>query len=194
MTSKFAQLFIAIQNRIKAITIDSAPAFKFIDQDLMQLESHNGDERPPVSWPAVTIDLDDARFENMGDNAQTGVITVCIRIGFPPFSAASSITPANYRNKALYFYDLEDALHRTLQGWSPGTVTIDDTVEPSTTADLSNVFGHFIRTSAKTEKRNDRIRVRQLTYTLSMDDYCTKPTITYIPASINLTPQIIVPE
>jgi hypothetical protein len=191
MTSTFAQLFVAIQNRIKAITIDGDPAFKWIDQDLMQIESHNGDDRPPVSWPAVTIDIDDAAFTNLSDLAQQGVITVIIRIGFPPFSATSSITPAAYRNKALYYYDLENALHLSLHGWTPGVVEIDDA--GPITADLSDVFGHFIRTRVKTERRNDRIRVRQLTYTLSMDDNSAELGTIKVPAGVGLTTLIQIP-
>ncbi len=196
MTSPFAILFLAIQNRIKAITIGGNPAFPWIDQDLMQLESHNGDDRPPVSWPAVTIDIDEARFENLGENAQTAKLAACIRLGFPPFSSSSSIAPATYRNKALYYYDLEYALHLSLQGWTPGIVTITpaDPPAPAVTADLSDIFGHFLRTSAKTERRNDRIRVRQLTYALGMNDYSTLEQITLVnPVSYNLTEQIIIP-
>jgi hypothetical protein len=194
MTSPFAILFIAIQNRLKAITINSQPAFPWIDQDLMQLESHNGDDRPPVQWPAVTIDIDHGSFTNLGENVQQGLIKVCIRIGFPPFSSTSSITPAGYRNKALYFYDLENAIHLAMHGWTPGTVTIDDTTHPATTADLSNIFGHFLRTAATTEHRNDRIRVRQLEYTIGMSDYSTQNQVNLTPATIALTAQITIPS
>ena len=194
MISLFAQLFIAIQNRIKAITIDrSAPVFPWIDQDLMQLESHNGDDRPPVSWPACTIDIDDSAFTNRGDLSQSGKVRVCIRIGFPPFSSSSNITPAGYRNKALYYYDLEQAVHLSIHGWTPGVVTIDDTTDPATTVDLSDVFGHFIRTGAKTEKRNDRIRVRELMYEIALVDNTTSEETTLVAASINLTSTIQIP-
>ena len=77
-----------------------------------------------------------------------------------------------------------------MQGWSPDTVTVDDTTNPVTTADLSNIYGHMIRIKAMTEQRSDMIRVRAITYTLSMDDYSTEDTVTYSPATLNLTDDI----
>ena len=194
MTSPDSILFVAIRNRINAITINSVPAFPWIDQDLMQLESHNGDNRPPVSWPAVTIDIEDGTVQNLGDNSQTGILKVCIRIGFAPFSSTSNITPAPWANKALEYYDLEQAIHLALHGWTPGVVTIDPTTSPATSADLTNIFGHFIRSAfPRTEKRNDRIRVRVLSYIISMDDYTTSNLPELVPATPNLSFEISIP-
>lgn len=193
MNSPFSLLFLALQARIAAITTGdpATPAFKFIDQDLGQLEMHNGDNRPPVLWPCALIDIDEATFENLSDNSQAGVIKVCIRIGFPPYSATSAATPATYRNKALAYYELEQALHTMLHGWYPSIVQVTETEQ----ADLSDTIGHLIRTTAVTERRSDIIRVRALTYTISMDDYSTQqlptPTpFTPSPATIHLTTTI----
>ena len=193
MNSPFALLFLAIQQKIASLVDGNGkPYFNFIDQELGQMEYHNGDNRPPVLWPCVLIDIEDADFENIGENAQTGVLRLCLRIGFPPFSATSAATPAPYKNKALEYYNLEYNLHQAMQGWSPDTVTVDDTTNPVTTADLSNIYGHMIRIKAMTEQRSDMIRVRAITYTLSMDDYSTEDTVTYVPATLNLTDEITV--
>ncbi len=173
MTSAFAQLYIALQARIAAITIGGNPAIPWINQDLGQLEHDNGSGRPAVAFPACTIDIEDTTFENLGDNTQTGIARICIRIAFPPYSNTSNLTPAPYRNDALYFYDLETAVHIALQGYTPGIITIDGTTTPPITADLSNTWGHLIRLRTATEQRNDTIRVRQLHYTITLLDDTT---------------------
>jgi hypothetical protein len=196
MTSPFAILFLAIQQRLAQITTGSpaVPVFNFIDQDLGQLEdASKGINRPPVAWPCALIDIDDANYTNMGENVQDAVVNVCLRIGFPPFSSTELNVPAPYRNKALYYYDLEQAVIDTFQGWSATTVIIDDTTSPVTTADLSDTFGHFIRVRISKEDRNDLLRVRCIMFTLGMTDYSTLEESTFIPASVNLTTTIQIP-
>jgi hypothetical protein len=196
MTSPFAILFLAIQPRLAQITTGSpaVPVFNFIDQDLGQLEdASKGINRPPVAWPCALIDIDDANYTNMGENVQDAVVNVCLRIGFPPFSSTELNVPAPYRNKALYYYDLEQAVIDTFQGWSATTVIIDDTTSPVTTADLSDTFGHFIRVRISKEDRNDLLRVRCIMFTLGMTDYSTLEESTFIPASVNLTTTIQIP-
>ena len=187
MTSANAQLYIALQARIAAITINSTAAIPWINQDLGQLEHDNGSGRPAVTFPACTIDIEDSTFENLGDNTQTGNTRICIRLAFPPFSNTSNITPAPYKNAALYYYDLENAIHLALQGWYPGVTTIDDTTDPITTVDLSNTWGHLIRIRTATERRNDTIRVRQLHYGITLIDDTTERDATLIP---DITPSL----
>ena len=198
MTSPFALLFLAIQQRLASITDnDEKTILGTIDQDLMQLEdASKGLNRPPVSWPCGLIDIDDSTFQNMGENVQSGVVSVCIRIGFPPFSSTELRTPAVYKNKALYYYDLEQAIVEAFHGWSPATVIIEPAVgsTPAITADISNIFGHFIRTRIVKEDRNDLLRVRAIMFTVSMDDYSTQTETTYVPATISLTTGINIPS
>lgn len=172
MTSIFSILYIAIQQRIK----DQVPEIEFIDSEYGQLENHSGEYLPPVDWPCVLIDIDNAIFKEIGANMQVGEATVIIRVGFPPYESSSSITPAQYRNQGLYHFDLEDKLHRALHGWHPGIVQITDTEQ----VDTSNVFGALIRKSARTEERYDLIRVRSLTYSIGIDDASTAPEITIV--------------
>jgi hypothetical protein len=193
MNSPFAILFLAIQNRIGAIVDGNGhPIFKFIEQDLSQLEdATKGFNRPPVSWPCALIDIDDANFKQIGENAETGVVGVCVRIGFPPYSSTEIKVPDTYKNKALYYYDLEQALILALHGWSPGVTTINST--GPITFDLSDIFGHLIRVRATKEDRSDFLRVRCIYFTLSMDDYSTMNQVTTTPATLHLDAQIIIP-
>jgi hypothetical protein len=182
MTSEFALLYLALQQRLQAIQVTinegDAPqsAFRFIDQEMGQMEYHNGDNNPPVDWPCVLIDIDDAKFSELGDNIQQGDIKVVIRLGFPPFSGTDLLTPPEFRNKALFFYELEKAVNLVMHGWSPRLVTVSDT-EPQ--ADLTEIYKALIRESATTEKRQDFIRVRVLTYSLAMEDHSTSRTLVY---------------
>lgn len=195
--SPFALLFLAIQQRLQAITIDDQPLFKTIDQDLGQLEDNTrGMNRPPVNWPCALIDIDDATYTNVGENSQLGIANICIRIGFPPFSSTEMHVPDTYRNKALYFYDIEQAVITAIQGWAPGTVTITaaqpdaDPPVAAVTQNIGDIFGHLIRVRATKEDRNDLLRVRAIMFTLSMDDNSTQNPETFIsPITLNLTTQ-----
>jgi len=191
MTSPFAILFLAIQQRLATIVDNnSAPIFTFIEQDLGQLEDNTkGINRPPVSWPCALIDIDDSNFQNTGENGQTGVVNVYIRIGFPPFSSTALSTPEAYKNKALYYYDLEQAIFTTFHGWNPTTVNIVG----STTADLSDIFGHFIRVRAMKEERNDLLRVRTIIFTVSMSDHSAEDSVTMVPVGYTINTGIHIP-
>ncbi len=179
MNSPIANLFLSLQTQIAALADGASNTyFKFVEQDLGQLEDHSGDNRPPVMWPCALIDIDGLDTKDLGQNAQEGVLSVCIRVGFPPFSASSAATPLEYRQKAIYFYDLEQLLHKALQGANPGDIS-------GYTA-LQDVFGPYTRISARTERRNDKIRVRELRYTIGIDDYSTQTQNVHVPAALNL--------
>ena len=166
MNSPFANIFLAIQQQIKT----SVTAITYIDQDLGQLKSAT---RPPVPWPCVLIDFEDFDFDNMGSNVQTAKGTVLLRLGFAPYSNSSQVTPTAYTQQALGYYDLEWALHQTMQGWCPGTD-----------------YGSLIRTSATTQKRTDNYRVRELRYSIAFEDYSTKPEQSFAPASLIVNDEI----
>lgn len=150
MNSPFANIFMAVQQRIQA----NVSTIAYIDQDLGQLKSG---VRPPVAWPCALIDFEDFDFENLGENVQTATGTVVLRLAFAPYSKSSQVTPTAYLQQAIGYYDIEWALHLALQGWAPG-------------AD----FGRLIRTRASTQKRNDNYRVRELRYSIAFEDYSTK--------------------
>ena len=194
--SPFALLFLSIQQRLATIVGgDSLPIFKTIDQDLGQLEdASRGLNRPPVNWPCALIDIDDTEFSNISENDQLGRVHICIRIGFPPFSSTELNTPATYKNKALYYYDLEQQVYLTLQGWNPTTVIVDDIADPVITADLSDIFGHFMRQRVTKEDRNDLLRIRQLTFSLTMDDNSAELQIINLPATLTISDTFNLPE
>ena len=181
MLSPNANLFLAIQKKIESLVdTNEEKYFRYVAQEMGQMENHNGNSRPPVSWPCVLIDIDGFTYENMGLNAQTGKGTVTLRLGFPPYSDNSNLAPDTYKEKALYYYDLEQILYTNLQGWVP---TIPDQEEELQMADI---FGHLMRKSSSTEQRNDFIRVRILDFALSIDDHSATHPQQYAPAALNL--------
>ena len=167
MKSPFSDLFLAIQGRITANIRDIA----YTDQDLGQLAAKG---RPPVSWPCALIDFEDFRFEELAENVQTASGIVVIRMGFAPHSNTSSISPKDYREMALGYYELEVQLHSALQGWSPD----------------GNYFGHMQRISAATQRRTDTYRVRELRYSIAFEDYSTKWGQQKAPATLVITETI----
>ena len=169
MNSPFAIIFLALQQRIQA----EVPTITYIDQDLGQLRSKT---RPPVSWPCVLIDFEDFSFEHLGENVQTATGTVVLRLGFEPHSNSSQATPLPYIQQAIAYYDIEWALHKAVQGWSPAT-------------DL----GSFARISAATQTRADNYRVRELRYSLAFEDHSTKHQQLFAPAALVVTEEIVLP-
>lgn len=161
MNSPFARLFLALQARIATLV----PEIKHIAQDMGQLSVK---ARPPVSWPCVLIDFDNFSFDNRSENVQAAKGSVVLRLGFNPHSGTGKESPAEYREAALAYYDLEWELHKAMQGWSPE----------------GDEYGHLMRTSATTQRRTDGYRVRELAYSISFDDYSTKPGVHFEPVEL----------
>lgn len=152
MKSLFAQLFLAIQEHIK----NNVPSIKWIDQDLGQLDFY--ETRPAIQFPCVLIDFPQAVYSNESQLVQWADVQVNIRLAFAPFTSANSVAPDVSKEKALEYYDLENALYKALAGF-----TANDCVQP------------LIRVSAATERREDPFRVREIIYTTGTEDETAMP-------------------
>lgn len=152
--------FAAIINQIGARIKEKVPKIKHYDCDWGQLDYYQGE--PPVLWPCLLIDLVDFDFENRGENVQDARGKIVLRLAYAPYSSSSAGTPELYRQKALAFLDLEAQVHKALQGWAVG-----------------DEFGVCIRENTTTEKREDPIRVRQIIYSVTFEDYSTLPDYHY---------------
>ena len=146
MDNPFGDLLIQIQERLKNI----APQIREVSEDKGQLEAY--DVRPAVSFPCGLIDFD-FNFNDIGQNIQIGAGMVIFRLAFPPFSSASSLMPVPVREKALAYSDYEMLVYQALHGWRP------------------NGFAPLSRRSAKTEKRMDTLRVREIAFETEFEDY-----------------------
>jgi hypothetical protein len=161
MKAPFTDLFLAIQQRIA----HNAPSIVHIAHEHGQLKTKG---RPPVSWPCVLIDFEDFKFSNLSEDVQMASGIVVLQLGFAPQSPTAQGTPDPYKLSALSYYSIESELHVALHGWSPA----------------GTAFGSLCRVSATTQKRADMYRVRELRYSISFDDYSTKPEQTYAPAEL----------
>lgn len=169
MESFFAKAFLSIQSRIK----EQVPEIAWIDQDLGQLEHY--DVRPSVQFPCVLVDFINFHFKELGDLNQWGEGTIQLRIGFDPFSSANSVAPLDSQEQALTFYEIENKVFKALHGWIP-TYQDEPISEP------------LIRTTAVTELRDDRCRVRVNHYTTAFEDQGAMPVRTTVKANLNITP------
>lgn len=161
MKAPFSDLFMAIQQRIA----HDAPSIVHIAHEHGQLNTKG---RPPVSWPCVLIDFEDFKFSNLSEYVQMASGTVVIKLGFAPQSPTTQGTPDPYKLSALSYYSIESELHLALHGWSP----------------VEDECGSLCRVSATTQKRTDMYRVRELRYSITFDDYSTKPEQAYAPAEL----------
>jgi hypothetical protein len=148
MTSLFAQLFLALQEKIKT----DIPEIRWIDQDLGQLEDY--DTRPPVSFPCVLIDFNETTYEEMNQRRQQANITFTLRLGFPSFSYAANTAPQSVRELALQYYELEQRLFEAVQGFDGGGIIQGCTRQSTTTEG----------------RKDDNLRVRVMTFTAMSED------------------------
>ena len=181
MTSYLANLFLSLEATLSGLTDSGGnPLFRYVDQDLGQLDSLKPDGRPAVLFPCALVDIAAMHYEPVSDNVQTAKGRVVIRIGFPPLSATSAATTETYKEKALNYYEMEQAVHLALQGVVPALLV-------GTTDVLSGIFGHLERIAAETQRRRDGLRVRELIYAIAYDDYSAKRSPGLTTATLGLT-------
>lgn len=159
----FKLLYTEIMTRL----LREVPEIKYIDQDLGQLDYYNG-SRPPVGFPAVLIDFSEATFEELGvNNVQLATVTVNIRLAFTPYTSANNLQIGSFAEDALEFYELENKIHKALQGHN-----------------LTDDFRELYRMNAVTEKRDDAMRVRNIAYGVGFEDDSTIELDTKMQASL----------
>lgn len=167
MNSPFSSLLTHLQGRIKS----QVPDIRWIDGDTGQLEGY--ERRPPVSFPCILIDFDGFDYQDLGDGIQQAQGSVIIRLGFDAYSATNNRTPSQSKSKALAYYDLEWSLFKALHGWKP------------------EGYGYMMRVSADTERREDAIRVRQIRFSITFEDYMARPPREWgqLPGDLEVTPE-----
>ena len=152
LVSPFGNLYQGVVERLTA----QVPAIRYIDQDLGQLENY--DVRPPVSWPCCLLDIDEFDFTEMENTQnQMGVGLVICRIGLVKYTESNNLVPENIRENALQYFEIEQMVYTALHGWSP------------------DGFTRLLRRKAKTEKRDDDIRVRIVPFAISFKDASAAP-------------------
>ncbi|MBU4536971.1 MAG: hypothetical protein L6264_07385 [Weeksellaceae bacterium] len=148
----FSQILIDLQKRISK----EVPVIQFIDQDLGQLGQVGENGRPSLAYPAVLIDFPNSDYSELSSSAQLGMVPITFQLVFDSYSATWHKAPLKDRMKGLEYLEIEQKLHNALNGWS------------------EDYFTNLTRTNVKSQNNNDiGLRVRQLTYTTSYEDYST---------------------
>jgi hypothetical protein len=172
MNSPFANIFLAIQSYVAALTNNNVPLIRYIDQDKDQVHMQ---ERPAVDFPFIFIEFDRWTFENAGENIQTAEGDIIITLGFAPYSDTSQVTPEQYKEMGLSYYDIEFQLHKALQGWVP-----------SIAGSAIPYVGTLTRTSSVKDNRRPDIRMRKITYRCAFEDYSTQTPYNTVEATLNV--------
>ncbi|WP_345081517.1 hypothetical protein [Nemorincola caseinilytica] len=127
------------------------------------------DDVPALAYPAVLIDLD-GTFSQQGMVTQLGDITVRLRLVFSAHSTTDNLSPRSVAEKGLAYFELEHIIHQALQGWTP---TLSTPADPAKDIMPPDLFGSFSRIAARTDSRRTDLRIRELTYKISLQDLST---------------------
>lgn len=135
------QLFIALCNLLES----QVPEVRWIDADEGQLNTSN--QRPPVAFPCVLIDMSYPQTEAMNATAEKIRVQFSLRIAFEGYGQTSSVAPEPVRERALERLDILEKIHRSLQWWN-----CDRQINP------------LRRQRVTTERRQDGLKVYNMTY------------------------------
>jgi len=170
MTSIFANLFTLLQSKLATIPTGTRPFH--VDHDNGQLE----DEKPAIGFPAILIDFDNFQWQNLGSQAKMGEGMVVLKLVFAPYSGSSNITNPVFKEKGLNYYELEQAVKSALDGWCPDETT--------------DVYSPMCYEAVTTSKLRTDLRIREMAFSIGIDDYSDVTQPTYTPATIVITPEI----
>ena len=134
-------LFIALCDLLES----QVPEVRWIDADEGQLNTSN--QRPPVAFPCVLIDMSYPQTEAMNAPAEKIRVQFSLRIAFEGYGQTSSAAPEPVRERALERLDILEKIHRTLQWWN-----CDRQINP------------LRRQRVTTERRQDGLKVYNMTY------------------------------
>lgn len=155
MSSFIGTLYTMAKNKVIADIPQTANSigFRFVDQDFGQLSDDT--ERPAVSFPCCLIDFATINYEQKQFKHQWAKMdAISFKFGFEPFSNSSNLTPQEYIDKALGYYELEEKFYLSFQDWTAdGLLMIP-----------------LKRIAVSTIERRDRIRVRQVLFKAVYED------------------------
>ena len=175
MNSPFANIYKSLITRIK----EQIPTIATLDMDYGQLEHA---DRPRVAFPAVLIDFGNWNFTDILDLVQMAEGVIHIKVATNPYSSTEANTPTTYLDDALAILDIEYALYQALGGWQA-----DIDTDGTKTSPLARVNYH-------PDNRRPGLKVRQLTFETSFQDYSAERSTTLIPnPGPTVTDEIYIP-
>lgn len=156
-----------IKNRVAAVS-----ALKYIDEDWGQLDYYGSGS--PVKYPCLLIDLDQAKWDTEGDRTQRGILSISIRIADMRTANTNYKAPSAQKTKASSFFDIMNAVHANLQGWS---------------YDTDN--GPLTRILTRKVKRDDGIREFEMIYQVQFMDDSAQPVRSTKQVTVRVTTDLI---
>lgn len=148
ITSPFGRLYLDLIRRINT----KVPEIRYIDQDFGQLEQYV--KRPGVAFPAVFIDFQNWQYDDYTQNEQKAKGDVIVQLALSKHSSSSSLTPEQWREIPLEYYEIEQKLFKALHGYCP----VDE-----------DQFGYLTRTAVRGQN-TPKLRRRPLTFRLEFID------------------------
>ncbi|MFZ4707499.1 MAG: hypothetical protein ACOYMF_15985 [Bacteroidales bacterium] len=134
---------------IKARLSDKEPNLKYLDEDWGQLDYFH--EHPPVKFPCVLLELQQANWKNQSKLVQDGELMITLRISDLRLSNTSLGAPDTQKTRAAAIWIILENIHRALHGWRPAD---------------QDVFGTLTRISTRRVKRDDGMREFEVVYCL----------------------------
>jgi hypothetical protein len=173
ITSPFAKLYTALIAYVQT----TIPAIRYISQDYGQLDFY--DDTPPVSWPCLLVDINNANYSQGGHNLQLVEASVTLRLAHTSYSDISNLPPAQVLELGLKHLELEQQVITALHNWQPA----------------HEELGSLTMESVASAKRDDNIRERVITLSTSMQYDATVITPSPTPLEVvgNILPDLELP-
>ena len=192
MEGIFSNLYLVLQAKLKGITVAEQSVLKMVTEDTGQLL----DEVPALEYPCMLINFDDTQYTSIGDNCKIGVVNICLQLVLDVYSSTADIVPLASKEKGLSYLAVESKVHKALQGWSPSDELVPVTTDPAESQPdgWSDIYGSMDHVSSKPNKQHEKLRIRELIYSLGFDDYSTASVITYIAAPPAITASFVTAE
>ena len=143
------EILTAIMDRLAI----KEPNLKYMDEDWGQLDYYQ--ESPPVKFPCMLLELQQASWKNQSQKVQDGEILISIRVADLKLSNTSYRAPAGQLAKAAAIWLILENIHKALHGWRP-------VAYPE--------FGALTRVSSRKVKRDDGIREFEVIYSTLCTD------------------------
>ena len=141
------EIYSAVEERLTA----QVPELLYIDLESGQLE---GQTPPSVEFPCALVDVRFNKCEDQSAKVQQCEVTVTVRVAFEAWiDETSSVTPKQWKHKALEKMQLPDKVYCALQGWG------------------MDFFSSLSRKSVIPEQRADGLKVYRIEFETTQEDY-----------------------
>lgn len=137
-----ANLFLKLSDQLTT----QVPAIKWIDHDLGQLDFYQ--TRPPVLFPCVLIDMNNAQAAQKQQQMQLITLNFTLRLATDQYNPTAAVTPLSYKEAGLANYEIEFDIFKAINEWKADGL----------------LYRSIYRSSFESEARQDPFRVRRITF------------------------------